>query len=333
MLRSFLYSMLLMLVYGAASAQVDTTAVVTPGGDTEQAQAYQDSVRRLYWMRRNEFLRRQRDSVSALADSVNLAWVKFPDQHRTNRFRDSIVQYYMVKNLDFNAWRARFDKISKYDAGIARPRGELWVVIVVFILLLLFAVMRSSFSKELNALVFAFFSNRTLSQINKDEDFFNTWPFVFLYVLFGFTLGMFLYECTGYYQLSYGYSGMSWYVRLSLVVIALYTSKILLVKLLGFIFDAGKMVREYSSILYMGYTCIAILFLPIIIAFCLTPGRFAPYYIGLSLIVFGLVVAFQFLRAVSNILSGYRFPKFYLILYLCALEICPLLILIKAMRF
>ncbi len=332
MLRKYLCLLILFVLSGTAVAQIDSSSLTAPQ-EQDIVHSYQDSIQRLRWLAMRDSVRRVRDSIHAVSDSVLLSWVKAPARGRPNRFRDSIVQYYMVKNLDFNAWRARFDKISKYDAGMARPKGELWVVIVVFALLLLFGIMRSSFSKELNALVFAFFSNRTLGQINKEEDFFNSWPFVFLYLLFGFTIGMFFYECTGYYQLTYGYSGISWYFRLSLVIIAMYTAKVFIINILGFLFGVRKLVREYSSILYMSYTCIAILFLPIILAFCLSPARFSPYYINLSLIVFGIVVIFQFMRAVTNILSGYRFPKFYLIIYLCALEICPLLILIKALRF
>jgi hypothetical protein len=177
------------------------------------------------------------------------------------------------------------------------------------------------------------YSNRVLGQINKEDNFFNTWPFVFLYLLFGFTIGLFLYQCGKYFQRVYAYEGVEWFLRLSLLVIGLYTAKVLIVRFLGFLFDVRKLVREYISILYLSYFNAALLFLPMIVAFSLTSQRYASVYIYLSFILIGAIFFFQFLRVVTNILSGYRFPKVYLIIYLCALEICPLLVLIKALRY
>lgn len=277
---------------------------------------------------------RARDSLKAIGDSLSMVWIKRRDPLRPNQFIDSLVKEYEIRNADFQTWAAKFPKkTSRYDEGKVRKKGELWVIGFIFLLLLLFAILRNLFAKELSAIMQAFYSNRVLGQINKEEQFFNSWPFVFLYLLFGFTIGLFLYQCGIYFQKSYSYSGFNWFIRLSLVVIGLYTLKIVIVWVLGFLFNAGKMVKEYISILYLSYFNAALLFLPIVIAFSLTPGRFAPVYIYLSFILIACVFFFQFLRAITNILSGYKFPLMYLFVYLCALEICPLLILIKALRF
>ncbi|KAA8481524.1 uncharacterized protein DUF4271 [Arcticibacter tournemirensis] len=320
-------------VFSQVDSQATRGATTVEAGSVARQPAYRDSASIARWMLRRDSIRYARDSIRAVADSLNLASVKIPDPKRPNLFRDSLVRYYMVKGVDFQGWSRRFTKLSKYEEGRLRAKGELWVVAFIFVLLMLFAVLRNAFNKELSAMIHAFFSNRVLGQINKEENFFNSWPFVFLYLLFGFTIGMFLYQCGKYFQLSYGYSGVSWFFRLSFIVIGLYTLKIIIIKILGFLFDAGKIVKEYISILFMSYFNLALLFLPIVIAFSLTPARFAPYYIYLSFILIGFIFFFQFLRAITNILSGYRFPKVYLFIYLCALEICPLLILIKALRF
>ena len=275
--------------------------------------------------------------AESMKDSVvlpNMSWVALPDPNRANLFRDSLISVHTVKNLDFVGWAKKFVKNEQqYNKGAPRKKGELWVIAFVFVALILFAILRNMFFNELSAIINAFFSNRVLGQINKEEKFFNSWPFVFLYLLFGFTIGMFLYQCGKYFQLSYSYSGFQWFLRLSMIVIGLFTLKIILLRLLGFLFDSVKLVKEYISILFLSYFSAALLFLPIVVAFSLTPTRFAPYYIYLSLALIIFIAFFQFTRAISNILTSYRFPKLYLILYLCALEICPILVLIKALRF
>ena len=72
------------------------------------------------------------------------------------------------------------------------------------------------------------------------------------------------------------------------------------------------------------------MFIPLVIAFALSPLKYGPYYIAISFVLLAIIFAFQFIRAGVNILSHYRFSKVYLFLYFCALEICPILILIKA---
>jgi hypothetical protein len=275
-----------------------------------------------------------RDSVRHVQDSLSMQWVGAPDPNRPNRFVDSLIALYMVENLDFSAWAAKLPrKISRYDEGQSRPQGEVWVIVVVLFLVLFFAIIRFFFSKELSSIFRSFFSNQMLGQINKEDNLFNSWPFVFLYVLFGLVIGMYLYLTGRYLHLSYPFEGVELFILLSFLIISLFTIKILIIRLLGFLFDIRRLVREYVSILYLSYFNTALLFLPLVIAFSLTPNKYAGLYGYLGMAVMAAIFIVQFLRAGINVLSNYRFPKVYLIIYLCALEFCPLAILFKALRF
>jgi hypothetical protein len=334
--RVFVFVIGFCLFWNQAFSQADSIlpSTRTPSAAKYQRPLYRDSASLARWMARKDSIKRVKDSIKAVGDSISMVWIKRPDPKRPNRFVDSLVELYSVRDLDFQAWAKKFPKkVERYDKGKPRARGELWIVAFVFILIFCFALLKNAFSKELSAIIQAFYSNRVLGQINKEEKFFNSWPFIFLYLLFGFTIGMFLYQCGKYFQLSYGYGGIGGFLNLSFVVIALFTAKIFILRILGFLFDAARIVKEYVSILILSYFIAALVFLPIVIAFCLTPARFAPVYIYLSLFVIAAIFLFQFLRAVANILTNFRFPIIYLIFYLCALEICPLLILIKALRF
>ncbi|WP_207426773.1 DUF4271 domain-containing protein [Pedobacter sp. SYSU D00535] len=331
----FVLSLLLLLSALSSIAQTDSAQDATSQPrQIYRRPVYLDSTALALRQARKDSIQRAQDSLKAIGDSLALVWIKRPDPNRPNRFLDSLMEEYQVKNLDFAAWAAKFPKKEKrYMEGSLRKKGEVWVIAIIFLLLSFFAILRNLFAKELNSIMHAFYSNRVLGQINKEDRFFNSWPFVFLYLLFGFTIGLFLYQCGKYFQLSYSYTGFDWFVRLSVVVIAVYTLKILVVRLLGFLFDARKMVKEYVSILYLSYFNAALLFLPIVIAFSLSPARYAPFYIYISFLLIGCTFFFQFLRAITNILSGHKFPIIYLFIYLCALEICPILILVKALRF
>lgn len=274
-----------------------------------------------------------KDSVRAIGDSLTRLALRPAPVNRKNVFLDSLIELYRVRDLDFVAWSKKFPKkANHYSVGAQRARGEVWIPAFVIFLLLFFAILKNTFSKELETIIQSFYSNRVLAQVSKEDTLFSSWPFVFLYILFGFTIGMFLYLCGKYYQLTYDYTGFQWFFFLSLLVLGLFTCKIILLRLFGFLFDVQRMVREYVSILYLSYFNTAIIFLPLVLAFSLTPSRYAHIYIYLAIAILCMIFFFQFIRGGANILSNYRFPKTYLFLYLCALEICPLLILIKVLK-
>ena len=246
---------------------------------------------------------------------------------------DSIMKAKLYSRPAGAPWFTIYEKAKKdslYKKGKPLVRGEMWVLGFIAFLLLVFGILKRYFSRQLSTIIEAFFSNRVLNNLNKEDNLFTSWPFLLLFIQFGFVLGMFFYQVTQFYQLSYGTGGFQFYLTISILIIILYTLKIVLLKLLGHLFNIQKPVHEYIIILYLSYFNTSLLFIPLVIAFALTSLSYGLNYIIISLILVGLIFTFQFFRAGVNLLSHYRFSKVYLFLYFCALEICPILILIKA---
>ena len=320
------FLMILTLLQLAAWAQSDTLSA-----DQRPDPAFrQDAIDSAEF--RSEQLRL--DSLRQISDSLSTAWIKAPDPNRPNRFVDSLINLYKVENFDFAAWAKKFpQKSSRFNEGKERRRGEVWIIVVILALLLFFAILKNAFSKELSAIVQSFYNSRSLSQISKEENLLSSWPFLLLFVLFGLTMGMFLYLSGKYFQLEYEYKGFEWFLILSALIVGLFALKIIVLRILGFIFGLQKLVKEYVTILYLSYFNAALIFLPLVIAFSLTPHQYAGIYTYAAILFIVLVFVIQFLRAGSNVLSNHHLSKFYLFIYLCALEISPVLILIKALRF
>lgn len=250
---------------------------------------------------------------------------------------DSLSKGYGFPGLDFETLRKDFLLRSVNNdprqQGDVLQKGEVWILAVIALLLVAFATLRYAFSKQLTAIVQSFFSNRILGNLNKEDNLFTSWPFLLLFVQFGFTIGMFFYLAAQYQGLNYVANGFQFFVTISIVVIVLYVLKILLLRVLGYVFNIQKPVNEYVSILYLSYFNASLLFIPLVVAFALSPLKYGAYYIAIAIILLVVVFVFQFIRAGVNILSHYRFSKMYLFLYFCTLEICPILILIKAIGF
>jgi len=275
-----------------------------------------------------------RDSIKVIKDSLSMAWIKSPEPGRQNPFQDSLINLYLEKNLDVSASAAKFPKKDRnLNRGILRPSGETWIVVVILSLVVFFSLVRYFFPVELNSIIMAFYSNQILSRINKEDSLFNSWLFVFFYLLFGLIIGLYLYLSGKYLQINYPVSGFELFLFLSALVIGLFTFKIIVLRVFGFLFDTNRLVREYVSVLYLSYFNTAIFFLPIVIAFSLTSIRFAGIYSYIGFVMIPGIFVVQFLRVGAKILSNYKFPKVYLIIYLCAFEFCPLIILFKVLGY
>ncbi|RWU05691.1 DUF4271 domain-containing protein [Pedobacter chitinilyticus] len=222
------------------------------------------------------------------------------------------------------------EKVS-YQHGQLLPKGDVWVLGIIGFLLVLFAILKNAFGKQLSSVVQSFYSNRALANLNKEDNLVTSWSFLLLFIQFGFTIGMFFYLAAQYQNLpAANQGGFSFFVTVSVGVIFLYLLKIICLRFIGFVFDVQRPLHQYISILYLSYFNTSLLFIPIIIAFALSAKKYGASYIVLGISALLLIFVFQFIRAAINILSQYRFPKLYLFLYFCTLEICPILILIKA---
>lgn len=274
------------------------------------------------------------DSLKKVADSLAFAWVKKPDPNRVNLFRDSLIKVYQVYDLNFAAWAKKIIKNkNRQGDGMYRKVGDRWVLIVVLCLIIGFVLLKNLFNKEVSMVLNAFFDQRFLSQGPAAGNFFNTWPFFFLYLLFGFTIGMYLFLAQKILHLSSSLSDWSWYIILSLLIILLFALKVLLIRFLGMILQVQKVVKTYVSILFLSYFHIAIFLLPLIFAFSLSQASYASVFLYAGIVFTSLILVYQLVRVSIHILYQYQFSKFYLFIYFCALEVCPILILIKALRF
>lgn len=113
----------------------------------------------------------------------------------------------------------------------------------------------------------------------------------------------------------------------SLVVI--YFVKIIATRLLGFIFELGDTATEYMYNILLFNKAIGVLLFPFALLFAYArqiPGEYLAWG-GLS--VWALALIYRIFRTAQVGFAARGISLFYLILYLCTLEIVPFVVLIK----
>jgi len=264
---------------------------------------------------------------------IRHTWVLHDSLINKAALLDTLQKEYVYPKLDLLAWQHQYQHLKKkanpYQLGTRIRKGNVGLLGFVFLMLIIFAILKYAFSKQLYAIVQSFFSNRILNNINKEDNLFSSWPFLLLFVQFGFVFGMFFFLVAQWKDMYQAKDGFKFFFTISVTIIVFYALKMLVLRFLGFLFNVQKPVGEYISILYLSYFNASLLFIPLVVSFALSPLKYGEAYIVLAFLLLGLIFAIQLLRAGVTILSNNKFSKMHLILYFCALEICPILILIK----
>jgi hypothetical protein len=205
-----------------------------------------------------------------------------------------------------------------------------WLTIVLFITIAFFTWLKVVNNKIINQLFTAFFNSSVTNQIVRDENILVQRASVLLSVVFYFSGALFLYQVSVYYGWEYKIinTGFARFVILVLFIATAYSFKMVLLKLLGFVFEIDRTVSSYIFNIFLINNIIGIVFIPVVILIAYVSG-FTNYliYTGTALVILGFI--FCLFRGFIIWTSLPRFSLYYLILYLCAIEVAPLLIIFK----
>ena len=263
-----------------------------------------------------------------VTDSLATMFI-MPDPDRPDEFTQYIMQNELYKGYTF--LDIPFKPKRNLGDGHTRASRDPWIIVLIAGLLLYTALLNITMGADIKSIFRSFYSKRTV-QVDKDDRGINAWTFIGLFLLFASTFGLFLYQLAAYNNVYYSISGVQLFAALSLIIISLFSFKFLILKIIGFLFDIDSMVGEYITTLYLTYFNIAFVFLPVVLCFSLLAAALIPYLLIMALVLIVIIFVWIYLRSSVSIISNFRFHKFYLFVYLCALEICPILILIKVLN-
>jgi len=273
------------------------------------------------------------------------------DQKRLEFVQDSLLMLYLIPDPNrenkflTELLKSGFASLTTFPTSSPTPRAVLktgsirysrppWIVVTIIGLLLYTAALNLLFNKEIKGVLQSFYNKQILAQVDKDSAGINSWAFIGLFLLFSLSLGLVIYQLTAYknYQrLSPSVQGFHLFIIISFGVCIVLSLKFLLLKLIGIIFDINRLVSQYITIINLTYFNISFLLLIVAICFSLLAQPFIPYLLNITIFLVVTIFAWQYIGNSVNVISNFRFHKFYLFIYLCALEISPILILIKAL--
>lgn len=264
-----------------------------------------------------EFSDAIRDKVIVSNTAELFEWMEFVDSLKNEWFADSLSAHFQSPTL-------------QKSLGEEKAQREQWVVFWLIFLVFLLGVIRYVFSGYVSFLIYSYYQDTAFGQISKEDNQFTSWPFLFMYVFSGLTLALFIYEVliSGHYGNSFP-AGIQNYLVLSVSLILLLSLKILFTKFIAFIFESQKVIRQYIVTIYLSYINAGLIALPMVFAMAFLPFEHVRWIIPLTGAIIIIVLLYRVVKVLINLFTQYRFSKFYLIVYLCTLELSPILVLLK----
>lgn len=283
------------------------------------------------------------DTLTVVGGGVGVLSYDSSFQPKVNS--DSIINaYWKPANTEFGTDTISNVKESKYtniyQGHLLHPLGNEaierspvspdWFFPIILLVLTVFAVLRVFYSKYFSQMIVAFANNNLTNQIVRDENILVQRASIYLSFVFNLIAALFLYLLSIYYNWEMGI-GMGFYRFLffAIIVSAIYTIKFLILKISGWLFNLDREMATYIFNTFLINNILGITLLPFVCLIAYNQAISTSTLILISLIFGAIAFSYRLFRGVLIGLGTPTFSLLYLFLYLCTLEIAPLLILIR----
>src|SRR5690606_9580756 len=122
--------------------------------------------------------KRLADSIKHVQDSLIMQFIGMPDPERPNQLADRVRKQVVVQNGDFRSWLTLAQSLERQiETNQRKASREPWMLGTIGMLLLLLGIVRVSFPNQVYSIAQAFYNDRMLFQINKEDTLYSSWPF------------------------------------------------------------------------------------------------------------------------------------------------------------
>lgn len=265
------------------------------------------------------------------ADSLSWAFISAKRDRKNNPWLDSLMNH-SIQIMDGKTLHLSPQDTQKYSTGQQRKYADQWLFVAFQFFIALFALFYWFFRNLLSATINMFFSIQITNHSNSQENtFFRSGIFILLCIKAFLIMGFTIYYMKGMYDHNTSYSILV-FLEFFAILSIFFILKVIILRLLAFIFKINEYISKYIYVLSLFLIVTSWILLFFLMLFLMLPQN---SFNALSIILYiclGLLLCYKILFMGVDIfkqISFGQFSIFYIILYLCTLEISPILFLIK----
>lgn len=204
-----------------------------------------------------------------------------------------------------------------------------WFVLSLVLVLSLFSLVKFYYNKYLIQVMATPFNPLVGDKLFQNRNAHVEKTFTILNWIFVLCTGIFTFQVTTHFNyVPDSVSRIQWFGLCILFIGTFFVWRILSNVVIGFLFDAKQIFNDYNHLILIFYKWIGVILIPFVIFFAYTPLFIRGVILFTALIIISLSIILRIYRSI-RIISRKDLLLFYLILYLCTIEIIPLLILYK----
>jgi len=196
-------------------------------------------------------------------------------------------------------------------------------------LIVLLTLSVALYSSYITKVYRAFINENFLKMIHRDHGTVAIIPYFILYGLFFISLGIFLFLVFKYFNISIFSNTIGGLLTYIASVAAIFLTKHFLLNMIGFVFPINKEVKQYSFTVIIFSIILGLFLIPANILIAHAPSSMTSFLIYGTFVVILLLYLFRILRSLFIASRFITLYKFHFFMYLCTLEIAPVLILLK----
>ena len=205
-----------------------------------------------------------------------------------------------------------------------------WITAIIFSSILFMVIAKNLFYQRFLNFIILPFNNKYIFMYNKKDKLLNWFNIFFtLFQLLNFSLFIYLASNILSNSESDQYP-VVFSIILGFLLLFLF-GKILLQMGSGFVFNNNKIISEFifKKLSYLNYSSIIMLASNIIITYVLTDSKIVVFASIFLIVVVNVIGWITIIKNYQKLISSYFF---YFILYLCALEIAPFVIIVNYLK-
>ncbi len=205
---------------------------------------------------------------------------------------------------------------------------DYWITSMLFFLFSIFVWLYVSNTKKISQVIKGFYQTRYSNQNARNEFSVGNRISFFLAAFFIITMSIFISQLLLFYHIDIFKKNFA-ELGIALIIFVVYSIKFMVIKFLGNVFQVQKEMKDYTMLVFLFCNTLGLVMLPLVICLSFIKQIPPPVFIYTGI---GIVITFFLIRMARGVFIGFkssRVTKVYLFMYLCALEILPIIFLVK----
>ena len=206
-----------------------------------------------------------------------------------------------------------------------------WITVVIFVSILFAAIAKGLFYSRFMNFIILPFNNKYIFMYNKKDKLLN-WFHIFFTIFQLLNFSLFIYLAREIFlKPENDHYIMVYWIILALLVLFFF-SKIVVQLGNGFVFNNNKIITEFifKKLSYFNYSSIITFLANLVLAYILKDSKTVVYITIFLILLINAIGWFTILKNHQKFIIAHFF---YFILYLCALEIAPFVIIANYLKY